>query len=83
MFKSFSALAAVMLLGALIIALPVFSPNVEASEAAALVKRDRLQISEPVITCSTQVWPEIAASCLRSNDGAKKILEARLVTARR
>jgi hypothetical protein len=77
MFKSLSALAAVVLLGALVIALPVLAPKVEASEAAAL------HIQEPVLTCSSQVWPNIAASCLRSNDGSRKILEARLVTARR
>jgi hypothetical protein len=77
MFKSFSALAAVVLLGALVIALPALAPKVEASEAAAL------QIKKPVLTCSSQVWPDIAASCLRSNDGSGKILEARLVTARR
>ena len=82
MFKSFSALAAVVLLGALVIALPVLAPKVEASEAAALAKRDRLHIKEAVLMCSSQVWPDIAASCLRSND-AKKILQARLVTARR
>jgi len=83
MFKSFSALAAIVLLGAFVIALPAFAPKVDASEAAALVKGDRLQVSAPLLTCATQVWPDIAASCLRSSDGAKKILEARLVTARR
>jgi hypothetical protein len=77
MFNSFSALAAVVLLGGLVIALPVLAPKVEASEAAAP------QIKETVLSCSSQVWPDIATSCLRSNDGSKKILEARLVTARR
>jgi hypothetical protein len=77
MFKSFSALAAVVLLGVLVVALPILAPKVEASEAAAR------QIKEPVLTCSNQVWPDIATSCLRSNDGPKKILETRLVTARR
>jgi len=77
MFKSYSALAAVLLLGALVIALPVLAPTVEASEAAAP------QIKATALTCSSQVWPDIATSCLRSNDGSKKILEARLVTARR
>jgi hypothetical protein len=78
-----SALAAVMLLGPFVIALPTLSPKVEAREAAALAKGDRLQIKGSLLTCATQVWPDIAASCLRSNDGASKILEARLVTARR
>jgi len=82
MFKSFSALAAVMLLGALVISLPILTPKVEASEAAALVERGGPHIKKPVLTCSSQVWPDIAASCLRSNDGAR-VLEARLVTGRR
>jgi hypothetical protein len=83
MFKSFSALAAVLLLGVTVLALPALAPKVEASEAAALAKEDRLQVKAPLMVCATQVWPDIATSCLRSSDGAKKILEARLVTARR
>jgi hypothetical protein len=83
MFKSFSALAVVMLLGASVIALPALAPKVEASEAAALAKGDRLQVRAPLLNCATQVWPDIALSCLRTTDGTTKILEARLVTARR
>jgi hypothetical protein len=81
MFKSFSALAVVTLLGAAVIALP--APKVEASEAAALAKGDRLQVPAPSLTCATQVWPDIAASCLWTAGEGAKILEARLVTARR
>jgi hypothetical protein len=83
MLKSFSALAVVALLGASVIALPALAPKVEAGEAAVLAKEDRLQVRAPVLNCATQVWPDIAASCLRTTDGAKEILEARLVTARR
>jgi hypothetical protein len=82
MFKSFSALALVALLGACVVALPVFAPKVEAREAAVLAKADRL-IQAPSLNCSTQVWPDLATSCLRRADGGAKILEARLVTARR
>jgi hypothetical protein len=81
MFKSFSALAVVMLLGATVVALPV--PTVEASGTAALAKEDRLQIGTPLLNCATQVWPDITASCLRVAGEGSKILEARLVTARR
>jgi hypothetical protein len=81
MFKSFSALAVLTLLGAAIVALPV--PEVEASERTALAKGDRLQVRAPLLNCATQVWPDIAASCLRVVGGGSKILEARLVTARR
>jgi hypothetical protein len=83
MFKSFPALVVVTLLGASVIALPALAPKVEASEAAALAKGDRLQVRAPLLTCATQVWPDITASCLRTTDGSTKILEARLVTARR
>ena len=83
MFKSFSALAVVTLLGASVIALPALAPKVEASEAAALAKGDRLQVPAPSLTCATQVWPDIAAACLWTAGEGAKILEARLVTARR
>jgi hypothetical protein len=83
MFKSLSALAVFLLLGSAVIALPIFAPSVEANESAALAKGDRLLLALPLMTCATQVWPEIAASCLRTVNGTTKISEARLVTARR
>jgi hypothetical protein len=83
MFKSFSALAVVTLLGASVIALPALAPKVEARETAALAKGDRLQLRAPLLNCATQIWPDIAASCLRTTGGDTKIQEARLVTARR
>jgi hypothetical protein len=81
MFKSFAALAVAMLLGAAVVDLPV--PTVEATGTAALAKGDRLQIGAPLLNCATQVWPDIAASCLRVAGEGSKILEARLVTSRR
>lgn len=83
MFKSLSALAIFALLGASVIALPAFAPNVEAGEVGALAKGDRLEVRAPASNCSTQVWPNFAASCLRNPGSGVKILEARLVTARR
>ena len=83
MFKSLSALAAFTLLGASVIALPALAPKVEASEAAALSKTDRLQARAEVLNCRTQVWPQIEAACLRTAGEGNKVLEARLVTARR
>jgi hypothetical protein len=35
------------------------------------------------LNCSTQVWPDIAASCLRNADSRAKILQARLVGVQR
>jgi hypothetical protein len=82
MFKSFSALAIFTLLGAAVIVLPAFAPKVEAREPAAFAKADRLQVRLPVPNWATEVWPHVAAGCLRSAQGAV-IVEARLVTARR
>jgi hypothetical protein len=83
MFKCFSALAVVTLLGAAVIALPALAPKVEASEAAALAKGDRLQVPAPSLTCATQVWPDIVASCLWTAGESAKIPEARLVAVPR
>ena len=69
MLNSFSALVIFTLLGASVMAVPALAPKVEASEA--------------LLNCATQVWPHIAAPCLRTADEGAKILEARLVTARR
>ena len=65
MFKSFAALAVLTFLGASVIALPA-TPKVEASEAAGLAKGDRLQVRAPLLNCAAQIWPRIAASCLRT-----------------
>ena len=83
MVKSLSALAIFSLLGASVIALPAFAPKVEAREAAALAKGDRLEVRTAAPNCSKPVWPDFAAPCLRSAGSGGKIQEARLVTARR
>ena len=83
MFKSLFALAAFALLGASVIALPAFTPKVEAAEAAVLAKSDRLQIRTPNSNCGSQVWPKFEAACLRATGDGARIMEARLVTTRR
>jgi hypothetical protein len=83
MVKSLLALAIFALLGTSIMALPDFSPKVQTGEAVALAKGDRLKVQAAASNCSSQVWPEFAASCLRDAGSGGKILEARLVTARR
>ena len=80
MVKSLSALATFALLGALVIALPGL---MEAGGLAVLAKGDQLEVQATTSNCSTQVWPDFAASCLRKPGSGAKILEARLVTARR
>lgn len=83
MIKSLSALVIFALLGASVIALPGFAPKVEARETVVMAKADRLEVRAAVLNCSKQVWPDFAASCLRNTGSGAKILEARLVTARR
>ena len=82
MVKSLSALAVFMLLGASVIALPGFAPKMQVDEVAALAKGDRLEM-RPVPNCSTQIWPDLAASCLRKAGSGAKVQEVRLVTTRR
>jgi hypothetical protein len=83
MIKSLTALAIFAVLGASVVALPGFAPQVEASETIALAKGDRLDIRSAAKNCSQQVWPNFEASCLRHGKSQVKVREARLVTARR
>jgi hypothetical protein len=81
MIQSILALAIFGLLGAAV-ALLDFAPRLEASEAIAFVKGDRLNIRPIAQNCLQQVWPNFDASCLRGEPGLM-LREARLVTARR
>jgi hypothetical protein len=83
MMKSFAAFGIFALLGASVIALPGFAPKVEASEVAALAKGDQLAIRSAAGDCLSQVWPDFTASCLQNTGSGQRIVEARLVTARR
>jgi hypothetical protein len=83
MIKSLAAFAIFAVLGASVIALPWFASKAEASEGLALAKADRLAISSVAQFCFKQVWPEFATVCLRNSGSEAKIVEARLVTARR
>jgi hypothetical protein len=82
MIKSFSAALAIML-GFAVLALPVFAPQVRASEPALMMKADRLAVRSSPNDCARQVWPNFEASCLRDGDTGGRVREARLVTARR
>jgi hypothetical protein len=83
MIKSLAAFAVFAALGASVMALPWFAPVVQASEAAALPRADRLEIRAVSRNCSKQVWPDFATACLRTSNSEAKLVEARLVTARR
>ena len=83
MIKSLSALAILGFMGAAVIALPGFAPQVEARETVALVKGDRLPVWRVDGNCSQQVWPDFQASCLRKGNSGAIVRQARLVTTRR
>ena len=83
MVKSLIALAIFGLLGAAVVALPGFAPQVEAREPVALAKGDRLDIRPVAGICSQQVWPSFDTSCLRNSEPGVMIREIGLVTARR
>ena len=82
MIKSLASLAIFALLGASVIALPMFAPEVRANEAPALGKASRLAVRPVMAKCSDQIWPNFETSCLRQ-PGSGEVREARLVTARR
>jgi hypothetical protein len=82
MLKSLAAFAILTFLGIAVIALPGFAPKVEARETPALAKGDRLDVRPTIGSCSKQVWPTIAARCLKNANGKARVQEARLVTSR-
>ena len=82
MLKSLAAFAILTFLGIAVIALPGFAPKVEARETPALAKGDRLDVRPIIGICSKQVWPTIAARCLKNANGQSRVQEARLVTSR-
>jgi hypothetical protein len=83
MIKSLAALAVFAVLGVSVIVLPGFAPKVAAGETVALAKADRLPIRSVAENCFKQVWPDFGTACLRNSGSEAKIVEARLVTARR
>jgi hypothetical protein len=83
MIRSLAALAVFMLLGALVIALPGFAPQVEAGETMVLAKADRLEVRPGGLNCRQQVWPNFDESCLRRGESGGPVREARLVTEHR
>jgi hypothetical protein len=81
MNNSLASLAIFGLMGAAVIALPGFAPEVAASETSVLAKSDRLELPTVTRNCSQQVWPHFDAQCLHS--GEAMVREVRLITARR
>jgi hypothetical protein len=83
MIRSLAALAILAFLGVSAVALPGFAPEVKANEVAALAKADRLAIHPVAGNCASQIWPNIASTCLRNARSDAAVREARLVTAKR
>ena len=83
MIKSLMPLAVFAFLGTSLLALPGFAPEVKANEAIALAKADRLAIHPIAGNCASQIWPNIASTCLRQPGSDIAVREARLVTAKR
>jgi hypothetical protein len=78
MNNSLKSLAIFGLLGAAVIALPGFAPQVAAGETSVLAKSDRLELPTVARNC---LQPRFDAQCLHS--GEAMVREVRLVTARR
>jgi hypothetical protein len=83
MIKSLMPFAVFAVLGASLLTLPGFAPEVKANEVVALVKADRLAIHPVAGNCASQIWPNIASTCLRQPGSDIAVREARLVTAKR
>jgi hypothetical protein len=81
MNSSLASLAIVGLLGAAVIALPGFAPQVAAAETSVLAKSDRLELPTASRNCLQQIGLRFDAQCQHS--GEAMVREVRLVTARR
>ena len=84
-YRALSAIAAAAFGAAVVIALPGFSPEVEARTPAPVVKSDRLEV-QPAATapdCSQQAWPYYDASCLRGASANGQPRTVRVVTTDR
>jgi hypothetical protein len=82
-YKPLSAVAAAAFGAALMLAIPGFSPEVEAGTPAPVVKSDRLdiQLAAAAPTCSLQGWPYYGANCLQRANGQTRTV--RLVSTDR
>lgn len=77
-----AAVALAAFAGVVLISLPTFAPQVEASEPAALTRGDRLTLASA--DCAQQDWPNISAACLRRGDATPRpaLTQIRVVTPR-
>jgi hypothetical protein len=74
-YRIFSGIAAAALGAAAVLALPGFSPEVEARTPPPAVKADRLDIA--LKDCTQQAWPYYERRCIRDRsqpDGQARIV---------
>ena len=76
-YKALSAIAAMAVGAAVVLALPGFSPVADASTPTPVVKSDRLDIHPVGKACSEQAWPYYEPSCLR--DRTQIVRQARTI----
>jgi hypothetical protein len=83
-YKVVSAVAAMALGAAVVLALPGFSPEADASTPAKVTKSDRLDIRPIGKDCTTQAWPYYEANCLRNrNQAPGQVRSVRVVSTDR
>ena len=83
-YRTLSAIAAAALGAAVVMALPGFSPTVEAGTSAPMVKTDRLDYRPLGSECTERAWPYYGANCLRDRTQvAGQARTVRLVTTDR
>ena len=68
-YRGILAFAAITLSAAVVLALPGFSPEVEASAPPTVQKSDRLDFGPTATACSEQAWPYYEPGCLRDRNG--------------
>jgi hypothetical protein len=82
--RTLSAIAAAAVGAALVMALPGFSPAVEAGTSAPIAKTDRLDYRPLGTDCTEQAWPYYGVNCLRDRTQASgQARTVRLVTTDR
>jgi hypothetical protein len=83
-YRVLSAIAAAALGALVVMALPGFSPAVEAGTSAPIMKTDRLDYRPLGSECTQQAWPYYGANCLRDrSQAAGQARTVRLVTTDR
>jgi hypothetical protein len=67
-YRILSGITAAALGAAAVLALPGFSPEVEARTPPLVVKSDRLDVRTAGKDCTQQAWPYYEANCIRDRN---------------